>query len=376
MTYRPIARPIQVAVAWTLSIVAGAVFQPACNEDSKECVVDADCPEGAICNNITDECEQGCRLDDDCRSGLICTSEECVQGCRTDTDCDAGSYCSLITDQCNKCSPGLAQCPCAAGDVCSGQLVCQGGICLYPPGDESPYCGDEVCSPGENCPEDCGGVVCGDGQCAPGESCALDCMPSCPDHPLGMAPLGPSPFSCGAAGPVTINLMGSINEFWGSNLVACVCGVTSPLGPYCPGNAAAAYELNAAFGYLYYDPNLLTNLQAYAGGSLLAPAWLLAHEAGHNVQAVKGLASPLSIARELSADCLAGYFVGWLACQGEINEFDVEGTMVSVCATADSAATPWFHPTAHGTCQDRVNNTLWGMSAYFEGLLPEQACAP
>lgn len=65
---------IQVAVAWTLSLVAGAVFQPACHEDSKECVVDTDCPEGAICNDITDECEQGCR------SGLLCASEECVQG--------------------------------------------------------------------------------------------------------------------------------------------------------------------------------------------------------------------------------------------------------------------------------------------------------
>ena len=378
MTHRSlIAQRLRAAIALATPLAAGLALQPACQDDDNECVVDADCPEGAICNSITDECEQGCRLDEDCRSGLICESDECVQGCRSDSDCGEGNFCSPISDKCIECSPGLANCPCAPGDACSGVLVCQGGVCRYPPGDDTPTCGDDVCAPGEECPDDCGGgPVCGDGLCAPGEACAFDCMPTCPNSPLGMAPFGPSPFQCGAAGPVTLALMSDINEFWGSDLVACVCGADNPLGPYCLGNAGASSTRNQAFGYSYFEPNKLADLQATAGGSLLAPAWFLAHEAGHNVQAIHGLSSPWTIYIELSADCLAGYFIGWLACQGEINEFDVQGTMMAACSGQDPVQTPWFDPKAHGTCQNRIDSTVWGMSAYFEGRLPQEACAP
>jgi len=308
--------------------------------------------------------------------------------------CDVG----LCLEGVCSCEYPVNNCPCVDGACFIAEYECVDDICTF---DDTPtcgdgycalgescpadcmspyhyYCGDGACDPGEICPRDCGGPVCGDGTCEPGESCAGDCMPACSQQSLGMAPLGPPPFFCGAAGPATLALMDDINTFWGSALVPCVCGpdVPAPFGPFCQGNAFAANAMNYLFGYIYYDPNKLAELQAIAGGSLLAPVWFLAHEAGHNVQATRGLASSYPIFMELSADCLAGYFVGWLACLGEINEFDVQGALMSVCSTQDSIGTPWFDPSAHGSCQNRMDATVWGMNAYFTGTPPAQACSP
>jgi hypothetical protein len=76
-----IARRLRAAIALRVLFVAGIALQAACKDDGdNECVIDADCPEGAICNDITDECEQGCRLDEDCRSGLICETRRVRPG--------------------------------------------------------------------------------------------------------------------------------------------------------------------------------------------------------------------------------------------------------------------------------------------------------
>lgn len=115
---------VLVQMSMGLAMLSGLV---AC--EGEPCIVDADCVEGAICED--DVCVQGCRLDEDCRIGMICEMDECEVGCRSNDDCDDGEACSPVSDTCYTCSPGLYQCPCSSDGTCSGALTCQSGICLY-----------------------------------------------------------------------------------------------------------------------------------------------------------------------------------------------------------------------------------------------------
>ena len=164
--------------------------------------------------------------------------------------------------------------------------------------------------------------------------------------------------------------MSDINTFWNSSIIGCSCG---PDLPICQNNALALDYRQGGRGYVYYDPNILSLLSSI-GGTNVAAAWFLSHEVGHNIQQEFGLSSQLSVARELSADCYAGYFLGWLKCIGRIGDADITGTLRAACSAQDPAGTPWFAQGAHGTCEQRVSSVSTGISRYEQGIAPLNAC--
>jgi len=162
--------------------------------------------------------------------------------------------------------------------------------------------------------------------------------------------------------------MGDINTFWQSNAIACSCSFDAP--PTCVHNAFATQN---GPGYIYYDPSLLNTFAAQSG-SLLPPAYVLAHEFGHDIQFEYGLSSPVSILNELGADCYSGYFIGNLICQNRTNQNDIQQTIMQTCSGGDAVGTPWWNPSAHGSCQQRVTAVLRGIAANQAGIPPNTVC--
>ena len=354
---------VRLTLLTTTCSMAAAFLQTSCSVD--ECVVDADCPEGAICDKRA-ECVQGCRVDDDCRSGTICTNDSCVQGCRTDSECEPEGYCSSISDRCKVCSPGLFKCSCGANNECSGELTCQGDVCLYP----SLLCGDGVCSTGESCSADCD-TECGDGVCDAQESCDAcpeDCGP-CPEGltcddliPLTWSGIAP----CMALNPYEQYLLGDLQSVWRSG-PAVLCsydGQAAPIGPCGPLVANNALYCTADDS-IAWDVNFM-NAQVFQHGDFAAVA-IVAHEWGHRNQALVGLLTGVSNkALELHADCQAGVYAAVAEARGLLDMGDPCEAFASLCAQGDPVATPWFQVGAHGTCQERV-------AAFDHGYLTARA---
>lgn len=194
------------------------------------------------------------------------------------------------------------------------------------------------------------------------------------DPPAGtfsarVAPVAPPPFICGVAGSETNRAMGELNYFWQSNVVACGCELDA-LGAGCYRNAMV---LSAGYGYIFYDRQLLASMDNSTGSSLPADM-VLAHEFGHNIQMALNLPASGSKGRELQADCLAGFFVGYKVRQGTASQNDVISTFNQACSLGDPMLSPWWVPGAHGVCPERVSALQRGINGYLNGLLPGQAC--
>lgn len=151
-----------------------------------------------------------CPGDEACDDGDPCTLDRCepLQGCLhswQNSPCEEdGNPCTA--DQCvnGVCMhlPGNNGAVCDDEDDCTGEGMCQGGLCL--PGVTRPEClgtcGDGQCLLDEtaaNCPVDCG--PCGDGICGlheagfGGGSCPGDCLAKCGD---GLCQGGENPVDC------------------------------------------------------------------------------------------------------------------------------------------------------------------------------------
>ncbi|MEM6290668.1 MAG: hypothetical protein AAGA54_05360 [Myxococcota bacterium] len=164
--------------------------------------------------------------------------------------------------------------------------------------------------------------------------------------------------------------MFDINAFWASNVVACTCGADAPQN--CFGNAIAYINQPVAVGYTWHDLSILDQL-AVTSGSNLAPAWLLAHEFGHNIQNAYGThPAGQTLSSELGADCLSGYFLGGVACTGTTNPQELSVVLQTVCSLAGNNL--WFNPT-YGNCTTRVNAVMAGMNGYFSGVSPLERCS-
>ncbi|OGL97113.1 hypothetical protein A2318_00710 [Candidatus Uhrbacteria bacterium RIFOXYB2_FULL_45_11] len=194
----------------------------------------------------------------------------------------------------------------------------------------------------------------------------VDTLSSCRTFHFGVKPQSSANQCGGYRSANTEYDMGKINEFWGSAMYACTC---SPAVQFCTHNAYATPQTP---GYIYYDPNLFVSLRSH--GSLLPAAWMASHEAGHNLQFAIGMNAAYSIARELSADCFSGYFLAWLVCTNQATQYDISTTLMQVCSAQDPVGVPWFDPTAHGTCSQRVNAVQNGMKSYAAGVLANVAC--
>jgi hypothetical protein len=135
---------------------------PLCDPETGDCVScivvqdpALDCGMGLWCDPSKGTCEAGCTGDEDCPSAgapLFCDlATHVCKGCLVDTDCPIGAIC--VSDE---CVPGCnLMKPCAQGLTCCAQQ------CYDLSSDEN-NCG--VCN--NACPELPGAVpLCGDGQC-------------------------------------------------------------------------------------------------------------------------------------------------------------------------------------------------------------------
>jgi hypothetical protein len=192
----------------------------------------------------------------------------------------------------------------------------------------------------------------------------------CPSFPANSRTLTQPMFFCGQPGPLTAAFMSDLNLFWQSSMVSCGCDDATSLSSGCQSNAMVLAQTPS---YIYYDRNMLDYLARTTGLGLSA-AWFLAHEAGHNVQLSLNLQYSSGKARELGADCFAGYFVAWLECTGRINWSYSNAALMTACQVGDPFVSGWFSPGAHGTCPERQEAVQRGLSSYKLGQEPWRVC--
>lgn len=186
--------------------------------------------------------------------------------------------------------------------------------------------------------------------------------------PVKVAPVAAAPFACGDPGVSTQAVMQKLNAFWESSAIACACQADA----YAAGCTMNAFVTAQGYGYIFYDRNFLNGLDA-ANRSTLPGDFFMAHEFGHNIQLALGLNPPGKF-KELQADCLGGYYVGFQQKSGQVSGPEVVRTFQFACSIGDPIASPWWAPGAHGTCGERVNAVQQGLNGYFAELLPGQAC--
>lgn len=188
----------------------------------------------------------------------------------------------------------------------------------------------------------------------------------CPIVPTQIAPATLPEFSCGALQPVNAQLMADVNAFWGASIVGCSCGPDFPSG--CEG----AFSLFTK-GYVYIGEEFVNELAE--SGSLMPAQYVYAHEVGHEIEGHFNAFASTTQQRELTADCLAGYYMGSLVCRGLVTERDITVTLATACVIADGTGDPIADRETHGTCQQRATSVAHGMRAYLSGDAPLAACA-
>lgn len=119
--------------------------------------------------------------------------------------------------------------------------------------------------------------------------------------------------------------------FRGSTASSCG-GANSVAGPhYCPPDEN-----------IYLDERFFEELQERFGaeGGDVAEAYVVAHEVGHHVQNLVGLLSDqrdaeASVTTELTADCLAGAWLGSLQTEGILEENEIAEAIDAASAVGD-----------------------------------------
>jgi|SRR5258706_1103711 len=180
-------------------------------------------------------------------------------------------------------------------------------------------------------------------------------------------PLAPPAFTCVPPGAATVTVMQKLNAFWQSGVVPCACDAAL-LAAFCAHNAFASPQ---TFGYIFYDAAFLNSLDVSSGSTLPAD-FFIAHEFGHNIQLALGLVL-VGQAKELNADCLGGYYVGFQARKNLVSLADLQKTFAFACSIGDTFPSNWWDST-HGICPQRVAAMNQGFNGNLQGLLPGQAC--
>lgn len=156
--------------------------------------------------------------------------------------------------------------------------------------------------------------------------------------------------------------------------VQSACGVSSAAsGPfYCPGD----YQV-------YIDLSFLSELRRMGANGDFAFAYVIAHEVGHHVQNLVGIAKQvrqeqaraskvqangLSVSMELQADCLAGVWINHTESRNAILEpGDIEEGLRAAAAVGDdtimqrSGRAPRREMFTHGSAQERMDWFRRGM---------------
>ncbi|MBQ9407324.1 MAG: neutral zinc metallopeptidase [Desulfovibrio sp.] len=162
--------------------------------------------------------------------------------------------------------------------------------------------------------------------------------------------------------------------YTGATETACGYG-QSAMGPfYCPGD-----------GKVYIDLAFYRDMQSHlGGGGDFALGYVLAHEVGHHVQNVLGIAQKvremqrgasqaeanrLSVMMELQADCFAGVWGRSVQRQGLLEHGDLEEALNTATAIGDDRLqrrqTGRVVPDSftHGTSQQRYAWFKWGFDS-------------
>ncbi len=125
--------------------------------------------------------------------------------------------------------------------------------------------------------------------------------------------------------------------------------------------------------HIYLDERFFDELQARFGatGGDVAEAYVIAHEVGHHVQNVLGLLSnresaEASVRTELTADCLAGAWLGSLQSQGVFEENEILEAVDAAGAVGDDNIQQRTEGTiqpetwTHGSSADRKQSVMLG----------------
>jgi predicted metalloprotease len=189
----------------------------------------------------------------------------------------------------------------------------------------------------------------------------------CPFVPARIAPTAAPPYSCTPVDPITQQLFADVNQFWSSNVTVCACG------PDFPEGCAGGFSL-FEHGYVWVGTEFARWLVDQTQ-SLMSLRMLLSHEFGHELQGHYNGFAPTVLQRELSADCLSGYYVGSLACRGIASERDIMGTLALACQLGDGTGDPIADRDSHGTCDQRRDAVARGIDAYYQNMPPLHACS-
>ena len=140
--------------------------------------------------------------------------------------------------------------------------------------------------------------------------------------------------------------------------VVTACGPAGPedLAFYCRAEEA-----------IYYAPARLEAHRRRIGD--FAPIVVLAHEWGHHLQRLLGIAPAPGNTFELHADCLAGAYTSDAGQRGLLDPGDITEAVAMAAAAGDPLGLPQDTPGAHGINDDRITAFMRG---YLGGV---DACA-
>ena len=157
------------------------------------------------------------------------------------------------------------------------------------------------------------------------------------------------------------------------------CGYAqSAVGPfYCPGDRQ-----------IYLDTQFFQEMQTKLGArGDYAAAYVIAHEVGHHIQTVTGVAgqienakrgrdragqNALQVRMELQADCYAGVWAHFSEKMGEVEEGDLEEALNAANAIGDdtlqrnAGRRPMPDSFTHGTSEQRMR---WFATGYRSGQM-------
>jgi len=131
--------------------------------------------------------------------------------------------------------------------------------------------------------------------------------------------------------------------------VMTACGPARPahLAFYCPAEEA-----------IYYAPIGLDEHHRRIGD--FAPIVVMAHEWGHHLQTLLGIAPAPGNAFELQADCLAGVYARDAGRKGLLDPGDLTEAVAMAAEAGDPVGLPQDAPGAHGTNDDRITALMRG----------------
>jgi predicted metalloprotease len=131
--------------------------------------------------------------------------------------------------------------------------------------------------------------------------------------------------------------------------VVTSCGPAGPesLAFYCPAEEA-----------IYYAPVGLEAHRRRIGD--FAPVVVLAHEWGHHLQTVLGIAPSPRNTFELQADCLAGAYARDAGKRGLLDPGDITEAVAMAATAGDPLGLPQDTPGAHGINDDRITAFMCG----------------